>query len=199
MLQRALLRAAVPIAFSGGFNPRPRLSLPLPRSVGTQSVTERFCAVLAADTPPVTAELMQQLSAQLPADCVLLHVECLDGKHTFYPKGVKCVFTLTQTPDERRCRILSDCRAAVDAGERIEVQRYQAKKKSRQPFDISPFVENLSFSGKNIEVSCRVGQAGSVRIDELMQWLRIDVHELNEPVKRTAIQWKNNNQEQNNV
>ncbi|MCI0499819.1 MAG: DUF2344 domain-containing protein, partial [Planctomycetales bacterium] len=44
LFERALVRARVPLVFSGGFNPRPHLSIPLPRSVGTQSAAERICA-----------------------------------------------------------------------------------------------------------------------------------------------------------
>lgn len=199
MLQRALLRAGIPIAFSGGFNPRPRLSIPLPRSVGTQSVAERFCAMLSGDQSSNTDELTLRLSRQLPAGCELLHMECFEGKRSFYPEAVRYVFTLSKHPDDRRREMLSECRDAAEANRPIEVQRYHAKKKKHQPFDISPFVKQLSFSGNRIEVCCRVGQEGTVRIDELMQWLRVKVHELNEPVQRTEIQWKNDNQEQNHV
>ena len=44
MLQRALIRAGVRLIYSQGFNPRPRLSLPLPRAVGVRSDCEMLCA-----------------------------------------------------------------------------------------------------------------------------------------------------------
>lgn len=190
MLQRALLRANIPIAFSGGFNPRPRLSVPLPRSVGTQSGTERFCAILSTDQLINEVDIASQLGEQLPAGCDLLTVQCVEGKRSFHPVGVRYVFTLSDDLDAARRHTLTDFQAAVESGRRIEVQRYRAKKKIQQPFDISPFVEELSFSGNRIEVFCRVGQEGSVRIDELMQWLCIEANEFKEPVKRTEIQWK---------
>ena len=40
VFQRALARAALPVAYSEGFNPHPRLSLPLPRAVGVASEAE---------------------------------------------------------------------------------------------------------------------------------------------------------------
>lgn len=190
MLQRALLRGGIPIAFSGGFNPRPRLSVPLPRSVGTQSVTERFCAVLSTEEPIHEAVMATHLAEQLPAGCDLLAVQCVEGKQSFHPAGVRYLFTLSDHFDENRQRRLMECRAALEAGQCIEVRRYRAKKKIQQPFDISPFVEALSFAENRIEIFCRVGQEGSARIDELMQWLCIEANEFKEPVKRTEIQWK---------
>jgi ribosome assembly protein YihI (activator of Der GTPase) len=50
----------------------------------------------------------------------------------------------------------------------------------------------LCFSENNIEVSCRVCRDGTVRIDELMQWLGLEAGDLKEPVKRTAVQWMEN-------
>jgi len=48
MLQRALIRAGVRLVYSQGFNPRPRLSLPLPRAVGVRSDCEMLCALVEA-------------------------------------------------------------------------------------------------------------------------------------------------------
>ncbi|MBL7214173.1 MAG: DUF2344 domain-containing protein [Phycisphaerae bacterium] len=197
MLQRALLRAEVPVAFSRGFNPRPRLSIPLPRSVGTQSGTERLCAVLLTENPIRAADVSSRFTKQLPADCVLLDVQCVEGKRSFYPSGVRYVFTLLENLDSDRQHYFADCQADIEAGRPIEVQRYRAKKKTQQPFDISPFVEQLCFSENQVEIFCRVSQEGSVRIDELMQWLHLEADQLKEPVKRTEIQWEQNSQEHN--
>ena len=197
MFQRSLLRAGVPVAFSGGFNPRPRLSIPLPRSVGTRSRAERLCAILSTNLPISVVEASSQLTEQLPADCVLLDVQCVEGKHSFYPSGARYVFTLSENLDGDRQHYLAACREDLKAGRRIEVQRYRAKSKTHQPFDISGFVEQLSFSENQIEVSCRICQEGSVRIDELMQWLHLGTEQLKEPVERTEIQWKQNYQEHN--
>ncbi|MBN2271219.1 MAG: DUF2344 domain-containing protein, partial [Sedimentisphaerales bacterium] len=40
VFQRACARAGLDVAHTEGFNPRPRLSLPLPRSVGVESDEE---------------------------------------------------------------------------------------------------------------------------------------------------------------
>ena len=192
MFQRSLLRAAVPVAFSRGFNPRPRLSIALPRSVGTQSRAERICAVLETDRKIDPEEVKHQLAMQLPKDCGLLEIRCVDGKCSFHAHIVRYVFTLVEMLKGDPKHYLAGCQADVETGQRIEVQRYQAKQKIQKPFDISPYVEQMRFSENVIEVSCRVSQEGTVRIDELMQWLRLEASQLNEPVLRTEVQWIEN-------
>ena len=197
MVGRALLRARLPVVFSGGFNPRPRLSIPLPRSVGTQSVAERFCAILSTEQTIDCDEVRSRLVEQLPVDCVLRDVQCVEGKRVCHPRTVRYVFILAENLTPVRREYLSACNKDLQAGRPIIVQRYQAKKKIHRPFDISGFVEELCFSGDRIEVSCRVSREGSVRVDELMQWLHIETEQLKEPVKRTAIQWEHTYQEHN--
>jgi radical SAM-linked protein len=74
VLQRACARADLPVRYSEGFNPHPKLSLPLPRPVGVESDDELLVARLHAD--PVAggagaragaeATLMRALAEQLP-------------------------------------------------------------------------------------------------------------------------------------
>ena len=192
MFQRCLLRAGVPVAFSGGFNPRPRLSIALPRSVGTQSQAERVCVVLATDQEIDSKKVRHHLATQLPEDCRLLEVRCVEGKCSFHANIVCYVFTLADILKDDLKQHLVTCQANMETGQRIEVQRYRTKQKIRQPFDISHYVEQMCFSETEIKVSCHVSQEGTVRIDELMQWLRLEVGQLKEPVRRTEVQWINN-------
>lgn len=189
-LARALLRAGVPVVFSGGFNPRPRVSIPLPRSVGTQSDVERLCAVLSTAQPVDCGAIRLQLGEQLPTGCVLSDVWCVEGKRVFHPSGVCYVFTLAEDLNENRRAFLAQRQKAMKTGQRIEVQRYRARQNIQQPFDISGFVEALQFSQNRVEVCCRVSREGTVRIDELMQWLQLETEQLERPVTRTAIQWE---------
>ena len=46
MFDRALVRAQIKLKYSEGFNPRPKLSLPLPRSVGVAAEDDLFCVGL---------------------------------------------------------------------------------------------------------------------------------------------------------
>jgi len=62
--ERALRRARIPLAYSEGFNPRPRISLAAPLSVGVTSEAELMDIFLSKMVSPhwFTAAVSQQLS-----------------------------------------------------------------------------------------------------------------------------------------
>ena len=160
------------------------MSIPLARSVGTQSSVERLCAGLSTDLAVDPPAMGRSVQAQLPDGCRIVDVQCVEGKQVFYAAGVNYVFTVSEPLDRNR---LAACQALLAEGGCIEIQRYRAKKRKWETFDLSPFVERLAFTDDRIEVSCRVSQAGTVRVDELMQWMGLSAGMLTEPVRRTTV------------
>ena len=63
VFQRACVRAGVKVAYSQGFNPHPRMSLVLPRSVGVESDDEILCLWLEEGQEQIDEEL---LKSELP-------------------------------------------------------------------------------------------------------------------------------------
>ena len=64
MLQRALARAALPVTYSPGFNPRMKLSLLVPRPVGM--ATEADLALMQLAEPLAAEEIQARLAPQMP-------------------------------------------------------------------------------------------------------------------------------------
>ncbi|MBI4580945.1 MAG: DUF2344 domain-containing protein, partial [Planctomycetes bacterium] len=64
MFERALARTDLPVRFSEGFNPRPKLSLPLPRPVGIATTADVL--VVELTQPVVPEEALGRLAAQMP-------------------------------------------------------------------------------------------------------------------------------------
>ena len=71
-LERALRRAAVPVAFTAGFHPHPRISYANAAPTGTASEAEYFEIQLTQKREP--EELRAALDQALPADLVILDV-----------------------------------------------------------------------------------------------------------------------------
>ncbi len=192
MFQRALIRASVPLAFSMGFNPHPRLSIPFPRSVGTQSVGDRVCAMVEVPENVSRQDWLSKIQKQLPASCSILEVQSISGKCSFHPQSVRYIFRLKFPFDASFQEHLNGCRKQVEEKTPVEIQRYWAKKRRYKQFDLSPYLEALDFTNDRIEVVCGVSQSGTVRVDELMQWLNIAPEQFAEPVRRTEIKWCQN-------
>lgn len=192
LFERALIRAGVPLVFSKGFNPRPHLSIPLPRSVGVQSAAERLCAAVCFSKDTVPHDLMDSIQRQLPVGCTIRDVQCKAGKITFQPRSVHYVFFVEPTAGVSLIRHWEQCRQSIQDKRPIEVQRFNTKTGHSARLDILPYIEKIELSAGRIDMVCRVSPAGTVRVDEMMQWLSIGWPILKEPVLRIEVQWEQN-------
>lgn len=193
MLQRAMVRSRVPLVFSEGFNPRPHLSIPLPRSVGVQSDAERLCAIVRYEEAPDANLLAENVGRHLPEGCRILNSVAVAGKVTCHPAGYRLQFLLHEPVDPALAGRIRDCVAVLQTGGAIVIERYLAKKNAYKPLDIAPYVERAEFEEETIiDVRCRVSPEGTVRVDELMQWFHLQPEHLREPVRRNEIYWSTN-------
>jgi len=71
-LERALRRAAIPMAFSSGFSPHPRVSYINPAATGVASVAEYLVVALAEAMDP--ADVQARLAAAMPDGFPVLEV-----------------------------------------------------------------------------------------------------------------------------
>jgi len=83
VFRRACVRAGLDLAYSEGFNPRPAVSLPLPRSVGLVCQDETCCLKLRISNDE---NLKDKLSEQLPAGFEMTSAEAL-GPDASFQKG----------------------------------------------------------------------------------------------------------------
>jgi len=72
LLERALRRSGLPVSFTGGFHPLPRLQLALPLPLGAEGLGEWLDLEFAATVDP--GEVHRRLEAVLPAEFALLSV-----------------------------------------------------------------------------------------------------------------------------
>ena len=79
MFERAFRRAEVPLAYTEGFSPRPRISFGLALSTGYESLAEYLDADIAAGTPIDELTLPQRLSAALPNGIDVVAVAPVDS------------------------------------------------------------------------------------------------------------------------
>ncbi|HOK94695.1 MAG TPA: TIGR03936 family radical SAM-associated protein [Anaerohalosphaeraceae bacterium] len=192
LFERAMIRAEVPLIFSSGFNPRPHLSIPLPRSVGVQSAAERLCAAVRFSKGIIPQDLSGGIQRQLPVGCTIRQIQCREGKITFQPRSVRYAFFVEPPAETALMQHCQQCRQSIQDKRPIEVQRLNAKTGHFVKLDISPFVEKMDIFADRIELVCRVSPAGTVRVDEMMQWLHLDQPMLREPVLRMEVQWEQN-------
>ena len=201
VFQRACVRAGIEIRYSQGFNPRPRLSLPLPRPVGVTSDDEMLCIRIRKSTSQqedcISTKVYNSIRAQLPQGFELLSVSVVETNTSFQPSSATYVLAL------RKEYINEELKATVKhllASESLGIQRRITKKKSRtrhrestvKNIDVRSFFESIELGPDGIIVRCKFTPAGSIRVEEILKLLDLDAEKLALPVRRTSVQWKCN-------
>lgn len=190
LFQRACARAGIRVRHSQGFNPRPRISLPLPRSVGVETEDDLLCIKLDTSQHRPDAQLLKTtLANQLPDGCDILDVRFAPPKTSLRPCQATYVFELR--PQCVDCS-LSERLNRLLAAKSLNIQRpIDAKNKIRE-INVRPFFISIELDNNNIRIDCGISPAGSIRVNEILELLRLKPENLAAPVRRTNVQWQTN-------
>ncbi len=202
VFQRAFARAALPVRYSEGFNPHPRMSLPLPRPVGVEAEEELLVAKLREEDE--TAErraareaiVKQALAAQLPEGMEVLAVNLVGAGASFHPQSAEYVLPLRIEERAGFAERLQDKVAEVLKSERCMVERASGEGKAARPVDVRPFLLSVRREGGTLIVQHRTGEGGSIRVEEILQLLGLGLQDLAGPVRRTNVIWETTERKQ---
>ncbi|MEK6645031.1 MAG: TIGR03936 family radical SAM-associated protein [Planctomycetota bacterium] len=162
LFERALARANLPVRFSSGFNPRPRLRLALPRPVGVASRDELLVVELSHETDPAGAQ--DALAAQMPEGITLLSAEMLADTDQRRPCEATFVLPITSDEADAVARRVSEFLAS----DKVPVERIDRKTKHRRSVDLRVFIKDARIDGSHLTWTQTVGQEGSARMGELL-------------------------------
>lgn len=205
VFQRACVRAGIKIQYSQGFNPRPKLYLPLPRSVGVETDDDLLCLRVSLSESRTTTDESQiktRLTEQLPDGFELLSVttvpaltEIASSPQQQRAKTLPQAITATYLLPLQRQYINEELKSRIRhllASKSLNLQRQTDPKKSKfKDVNVRPFLKSLQLNNGNIVVECKISPAGSIRIDEILKLLQLDAEKLAAPIRRTSIQWQN--------
>ncbi len=155
---RALRRAKLPVAFSEGFHPLPRLSFPRALPVGVESLYELMALELVQRLPE--EELKRRLNQELPAPLHIIKVERTRPEEALsLPEEVTYAVSLTRPLPEQALEQFLSQRSV-----RLEVRR---GKKTKE-VEIRPFVLALSKEGETLRITLYEPPQGGVRAREVV-------------------------------
>jgi radical SAM-linked protein len=141
--ERALRRAQVPLAYSEGFNPRPKISIAAPLPVGFTGRGEVMDVVLSRRTSPYN--LAKRLRPQLPPGLEVLSVE-------------EVYLGLPSLPSQMRCAeyrvVVEWAEALAEMEKRVEqvlsaqsLPRRRERKGKVIEYDLHPLIDDLWIEG----------------------------------------------------
>ncbi|MEW5921497.1 MAG: TIGR03936 family radical SAM-associated protein [Bacillota bacterium] len=166
---RALRRAGVPLAFSQGFNPQPRLSFAAPLAVGIESDGEYLEFDLTL--PRESDQLKSALNRQLPPELAIRRVQEVDPDAPFLTSLVQAALYIAVFPNpvaELASAVQSLKESAV-----LEVERKGNNAKKR--VDIRPFIYSLHLQNASGEsklfMFLATGNQGGARPGEVLKLL----------------------------
>lgn len=190
VFQRACVRARISIRYSQGFNPRPKLSLPLPRPVGVESDEELLCLKVnrqSENTDDLCSSVTAELSAQLPTGLELHSVRVARPGASYQPRSA--TYVLAVGPEY----LNNELKARIErllASDSLNLQRQTGARGSRvKNIDVRPFLTSIEADDRGIIVACSISSAGSIRVDEILSLLELDESMLTGPIRRTGVQW----------
>ncbi len=194
MFERALKRARLELCYSAGFNPRPKLSLPLARSVGLVCADDLLYAAVWVDSAAVSAlEMRKGIESQLPDGCEILNVELVEAKTSFAPKWAVYEFPLADCVDgDVLSERVEELTASIGRGDAIVVERRGHKGKASRQVDVGGYIESVECGPSLLAAKCRTTPAGSIRTDEILRLLQLAESSLGGAVVRKSVGWERN-------
>jgi radical SAM-linked protein len=200
LMERAAARAQLPLTYSRGFNPRPKLSLPLPRPVGVASRCELM--VIELDGEAEAELLAGRLRRQLPEGMTVLRADLLPPGRP--PRVVSASYELELQEQERpRLEKRLEELARMETWEVTRRARpgHRRRGEKREIVDIKPGVGRLAPAGDRLSFALLSGP-GSARCGELLALLELagpgeapaggvpPAAEVLARLRRTQIQWE---------
>jgi radical SAM-linked protein len=183
LFERALARGRVPVKFSGGFNPKPRLSLPLPRSVGIAS--ESDLVVLELSEPADAEDVRRRLEPQMPAGLRLHEAWPVESGGAIQPSEVDYSVDL---PPESVDQVAAQ--AAVLMAERQWcVDRGSSGGKPGRRVDLRALLVEAGVDGNALHWTVRVDPKGGARPAEILAAMGLDASSWLHRVRRTRVAW----------
>jgi radical SAM-linked protein len=175
--ERTLRRARLPIAYSQGFHPQPRLNQACPLPLGITSQAEMIDVWLDVDT--VQEDAYAALEKALPPGIELKSIDPAEmNAPALQTQTVSTVYSAELKVDIST-EILAERIAQILAS--TELPRMRRGKR----YDLRPLVEDLRLEGRSIIMQLAAREGATGRPEEVLEQLELQPHDAR--LHRTAL------------
>jgi radical SAM-linked protein len=176
ILERSIRRAKLPLAYSQGYHPQPRINLAAALPLGFSSRAEVLDMWLNEEVESVAAVLQ----AQVPSGLTILQAEQVDDREPSLQSQVIGAEYQVEITEAEHGSGLSEKVASVMESESIPRVR------RNKPYDLRPLIEELTVIDENqlfMRLTAREGATG--RPEEVLDELGIPIEDCR--IERTAL------------
>lgn len=187
LFERALSRAGLPVAFSAGFNPRPKLTLPLPRAVGMAALGDLL--VIQLTDRLASEEVAGRLAEQMPEGVRIEGAWELPPGGSVQPDRAVYEVTLSCEVRDPVDEAVARFRAADQWPIHRESRRGRKRQSGGKTLDLKAYVCEPSVTDDVLSWTVRVTAEGSARPAEVLAALGLEPDAWRHRVRRTVIHW----------
>lgn len=184
MLGRAMARAGIPIRYSQGFNPQPRIMIPLPRPVGIASQCEVAIFETKANLEP--AKALKSIDDATPADLPVYECRSIELSERFEP----CLVRYRLDASDRSTNDLNERVEQIMTAESIVIERLNHKTKSRRSLNVRKYIGDMNLDGQTIEFALHMTGKGSAKPAEIAGLFDYDAGGVCHRITRTEVEWR---------
>jgi len=142
-----------------------------------------------------------KLSEQLPENFELVSVEMTKAKSAPQPRAATYVLAVRQEYVNEKLkagieRVLASESLNVqrrihgkDSRLKTQDSRHKAEDRRQRTVDVRGFLESIELDERGIVVECKISSAGSIRVEEILKLLELNVENLAAPIRRTNVQF----------
>jgi radical SAM-linked protein len=172
------------VQYSQGFNPRPKLSLPLPRPVGVASDADLLVVDLSRETDAHDAR--DHLAAQMPEGIRLADARLQAGGRV--PRPHQATYALAIHPDQTDA-VASAVGRILEAAS-WPIERVNHEGKTVRGLDLRVMLVDADVEANEFRWTVRVTDGGSLRPAEVLAAVGMDPDACQHHVRRTRVQWQ---------
>jgi len=176
-IERALRRADIPLAYSEGFHPHPKMSFGPALAVGISSLEEYLDLETVIDIP--AEDLQKRLNRSLPDGLQILAVKrCLKHPKPLNAVINRAVYNLIFEVDPSQQPAIVDALHHMMDSDRLEVTR--TNKNGQKVVNIRPWLHNLKTETLEegelqVVITGEIGSNGNLRPDDIVQLIPFPV------------------------
>lgn len=175
--ERSLRRARLPLAYSQGFHPQPRIQLAAALPLGFASRAEVMDIWLTDDLAP--ASLPAALEGHMPPGLTILGVEQVDERAPALQTEVAAAEYQVEITEAGSASGLTERLASV-----IEAESLPRERRGK-PYDLRPLIEELTLTGSSLFMRLSARQGATGRPEEVLAALGIPLEDAR--IERTRL------------
>jgi len=183
LCHRALARADIPVRYSEGFNPLPRVRISLPRPVGVASLDEQLLIELTSETPPDA--VVSGLGAQMPTGITLRAARLLADDDSQQPQGVQYALPI----DPSLHGPIAEQASQFLARDEVIVARLHTKSGPPKMVNIRPYITTIDVTSQRTTWWQVVSQAGTARVTEVLEAVGLSARDHLHHLCRTQVSY----------